>query len=160
MLVALRDDRCVSFVPGWMVVLVLARELWITGLRAFAAKDGTIVAAKAGGKVKSFLQMVSILALLLHDYSFPVFGLRVTFQFLGLNILLVSIVFSYLSALDYSLAILAPGQGSLGELTRRLGSVLMGSGNGEAAASPAGSEAHPPGVEGPSEDTKDGQSNE
>ncbi len=139
MLVGLRDDRCVSFVPGWMVVLVLARELWITGLRAFAAKDGTIVAAKAGGKVKSFLQMVSILALLLHDYSFPLFGFRVTFQFLGLNLLLISIVFSYLSALDYSLAILAPEQGSLGELTRRLGSVLIGSPNADAELDAAGS---------------------
>jgi CDP-diacylglycerol--glycerol-3-phosphate 3-phosphatidyltransferase len=129
MLVALRDERCVSFVPGWLVVLILARELWITGLRAFAAKDGTIVAAKAGGKVKSFLQMVSILALLLHDYSFPLFGFRITFQEVGLNLLVVSVVFSYLSAFDYSIAILAPKQGSLSELTRRLGAVFIGSGN-------------------------------
>jgi CDP-diacylglycerol--glycerol-3-phosphate 3-phosphatidyltransferase len=141
MLVALRDDRCISFVPGWMVVLILARELWITGLRAFAAKDGTIVAAKAGGKVKSFLQMVSILALLLHDYSFPLFGLRITFQFVGLNLLLVSVVFSYLSALDYSLAILAPEQGSLGELTRRLSSALIGSVGSDSAPSSSGPEA-------------------
>jgi CDP-diacylglycerol--glycerol-3-phosphate 3-phosphatidyltransferase len=135
MLVSLRDDRCVSFVPGWMVVLILARELWITGLRAFAAKDGTIVAAKAGGKVKSFLQMASILLLLLHDYSFPLFGVRVTFQFLGLNLLLVSVVVSYLSALDYSLAILAPEQGSLGELTRRLSSALIGGAGDDGLAS-------------------------
>lgn len=160
MLVALRDDRCVSFVPGWMVVLILARELWITGLRAFAAKDGTIVAAKAGGKVKSFLQMVSILALLLHDYSFPLFGLRVTFQFLGLNLLLVSIVFSYLSALDYSLAILAPAQGSLGELTRRLGSVLIGSANGDTESAPGGTETEPPGADGATKGTNDGKSSE
>lgn len=143
MLVSLRDDRCVSFVPGWMVVLILARELWITGLRAFAAKDGTIVAAKAGGKVKSFLQMVSILLLLLHDYSFPLFGVRVPFQFVGLNLLLVSVVFSYLSALDYSLAILAPEQGSLGELTRRLGSALIGGANNDAAATQETSEQEP-----------------
>ncbi len=128
MLVSLRDESCRSFVPGWMVVLVLARELWITGLRAFAAKDGTIVAAGVGGKVKSFLQMLSILALLLHDYAFSLMGLKITFQFLGLNLLLVSIVFSYLSAMDYSLAILAPEQGSLGEMTRRLGSALVGGG--------------------------------
>jgi|GEM_PF-220002 len=131
MLVALRDERCVSFVPGWLVVLILARELWITGLRAFAAKDGTVVAAKAGGKVKSFLQMVSILALLLHNYSFPLLGFRITFQEVGLNLLVLSVVFSYLSACDYSLAILAPKQGSLSELTRRLGSAFIGSGNAE-----------------------------
>jgi CDP-diacylglycerol--glycerol-3-phosphate 3-phosphatidyltransferase len=108
MLVAVRDDQCLSFVPGWMVVLILAREFWITGLRAYAAKDGHIVAAKSGGKVKSFLQMVGILALLLHDYSFAVFGFTVTYQLVGLNILLVSLAFSYISAVDYSLSILAP----------------------------------------------------
>lgn len=116
MLVAVRDDRCVSFVPGWMVVLILAREFWVTGLRAFAAKDGTVVAAKSGGKVKSFLQMVSILALLLHDYPVTTYGdFRITYQFVGLNVLLISLVFSYASAIDYSISILAPGKGSLSQ---------------------------------------------
>lgn len=125
MLVSLRDDSCVSLVPGWMVVLILARELWITGLRAFAAKDGTIVAAKSGGKVKSFLQMVSILALLLYDYSFSFLGFRVTWQFVGLNLLVVSLAFSYLSAIDYSIAILTPHHGSLAELTKKFGSSVL-----------------------------------
>ena len=128
MLVGLRDDNCVSFVPAWMVTLILARELWITGLRAFAAKDGTIVAAKSGGKVKSALQMIAILALLLYDYSFSVFGYRVTAHFIGLNILIVSLAFSYLSAVDYSLAILMPQHGTLADITKRIGSTVLGSG--------------------------------
>jgi len=70
MLVSLQDDNGASFVPAWMVVLILAREFWVTGLRAFAAKDGTVVPAKSGGKVKSALQMISILLILLFDYSF------------------------------------------------------------------------------------------
>lgn len=126
MLVSLRDDNCVSFVPGWMVTLILARELWITGLRAFAAKDGTIVAAKSGGKVKSALQMIAILALLLYDYSFSFFGYRVTAQFLGINILIVSLAFSYLSAVDYSLAILMPQHGTLADITKRIGTTVLG----------------------------------
>ncbi len=130
MLVSLRDDNCVSLVPGWMVTLILARELWITGLRAFAAKDGTIVAAKSGGKVKSALQMVAILALLLYDYSFPFLGYRVTAQLIGLNILIVSLAFSYISAIDYSLAILMPHHGTLAEITKRIGSTVLGNGEG------------------------------
>ncbi len=126
MLVAVRDDQCISFVPGWMVVLILAREFWVTGLRAYAAKDGTIVAARSGGKVKSFLQMVAILALLLHDYSFNLFGFRVTYQFVGLNILLVSLAFSYISAFDYSLSILAPQRGSLADCLKDLGQSVLG----------------------------------
>ncbi len=130
MLVGLRDDNCVSFVPAWMVALILARELWITGLRAFAAKDGTIVAAKSGGKVKSALQMIAILALLLYDYSFSVLGYRVTAHFIGLNILIVSLAFSYLSAVDYSLAILMPQHGTLADITKRIGSTVLGGGEG------------------------------
>jgi CDP-diacylglycerol--glycerol-3-phosphate 3-phosphatidyltransferase len=118
MLVSLHDERGLSFVPAWMVVVILAREFWITGLRALAASGGTVVAAKSGGKVKSFLQMVGIVALLLNDYAVTVSGVRLPFQYIGLNILLVSIVFSYLSAIDYSLAILAPGQKSLSELAK------------------------------------------
>jgi hypothetical protein len=108
-----------------MVVLILARELWITGLRAFAANDGTVVSAKSGGKVKSALQMVSILALLLHEYSFSVLGFRIPMQFVGLNLLIVSLVFSYLSAVDYSLAIFAPDRGSLADITKQVGEVLL-----------------------------------
>lgn len=145
MLVSVRDDQCVSFVPGWMVVLILAREFWVTGLRAYAAKDGTIVAAKSGGKVKSFLQMVAILALLLHEYSFTVFGFRVTYQFLGLNILLVSLAFSYISAFDYSLSILAPQKGTLAVCLKNLSQSVLGdsatsSGSVEEAKAPKESE--------------------
>jgi CDP-diacylglycerol--glycerol-3-phosphate 3-phosphatidyltransferase len=125
MLVSVKDERCVSLVPGWMVTLILAREFWVTGLRAFAAKDGTVVAAKSGGKVKSFLQMVSILGLLLHDYTVTVAGFTLTYQFIGLNLLLVSLAFSYISAFDYSIAILAPDKVSFGRCLRDLGGALL-----------------------------------
>ena len=126
MLVSVADQRCMSFVPGWMVVLILAREFWVTGLRAFAAKDGNVVAAKSGGKVKSFLQMISILALLLHDYTVTIFGFEVTYQFLGLNLLLVSLAFSYISAFEYSLSILAPQKGSLSECLKEFSGLVLG----------------------------------
>lgn len=137
MLVSVRDERCLSYVPAWMVVLILAREFWVTGLRAFAAKDGTVVAAKSGGKVKSFLQMVSILAILLGDYDFILFGFTLTYQFVGLNLLLVSLAFSYVSAVDYSLAILAPHKGTLAECMASLAqSVMTTKGPGEPPAAP------------------------
>jgi CDP-diacylglycerol--glycerol-3-phosphate 3-phosphatidyltransferase len=146
MLVSVRDETCVPLVPGWMVVLVLAREFWVTGLRAFAAKDGTVISAKSGGKVKSFLQMVSILALLLNDYSFSLFGLKLTYQFLGLNLLLVSLAFSILSAIDYSISILAPEKGNFQELLRLLADGLAG-------AKVSGSDGHiAPNVDTPKSD--------
>jgi len=127
MLASGRDDQCRSLVPGWMVVLILAREFWVTGLRALAAKDGNVVAAKSGGKVKSALQMVSIMALLLYDYSFSLFGHSVTYQFVGLNLLLISLAFSYISAIDYSISILAPHLGTINDLFRTFLDALFGS---------------------------------
>jgi hypothetical protein len=64
----------------------------------------------------------------LYDYSFSFFGYRVTAQFIGLNILIVSLAFSYLSAVDYSLAILMPHHGTLADITKRIGSTVLGSG--------------------------------
>lgn len=145
MLVAVRDDQCISFVPGWMVVLILAREFWVTGLRAYAAKDGNVVAAKSGGKVKSFLQMVAILALLLHDYSIGFMGYKVTYQLIGLNILLVSLVFSYVSAFDYSISILAPHKGTLSNCIKDLSRQVIPGGEVDTQK---GSEARTVGKEG------------
>lgn len=142
MLVSVTDQRCMSFVPGWMVVLILAREFWVTGLRAFAAKDGNVVAAKSGGKVKSFLQMVSILALLLHDYTVTIFGFQVTYQFLGLNVLLVSLAFSYMSAFEYSLSILAPQKGSLAECIKEFSGIVLGDTGKPQQRSPPGEQPH------------------
>lgn len=112
MLVSVTDGTCQAMVPGWMVVAILAREFWVTGLRAFAAAAGTVVAAKSGGKVKSFLQMLSILAILLNDMSLNVIGYSVSMRVIGLNLLLLSLLFSYLSAFDYSIAVLAPNGGT------------------------------------------------
>jgi CDP-diacylglycerol--glycerol-3-phosphate 3-phosphatidyltransferase len=141
MLVGVQDKSCQSIVPAWMVVLILARELWITGMRAFAAKDGTVVSAKSGGKVKSALQMISILALLLHEHSFSLLGFRLTLQFVGLNVLLVSLVFSYVSAVDYSLAIFAPDKGSLAKLAREVGGSLLRFSDVEESGGDAASDA-------------------
>lgn len=96
------------WVPGWMVVMVLAREIWVTGLRGVAATQGTVVAASNTGKVKSGLQMVAIVLLLMHDSPVFLFNYRLTCQILGLNLLLISLAFSYWGAFEYSYEILYP----------------------------------------------------
>jgi CDP-diacylglycerol--glycerol-3-phosphate 3-phosphatidyltransferase len=94
-----------AWVPGWLVVVVLAREFWVTGLRAVAASRGIVVAAKQAGKFKSGFQMVAIAFLFLHDYAFRVFGQSVSCQLIGLNLLLVSVAFSYWGAAEYTVEI-------------------------------------------------------
>lgn len=47
-------------VPAWVVFLIIARELAITGLRTIAAGKGVVMAADQWGKVKTASQMVWI----------------------------------------------------------------------------------------------------
>lgn len=47
-------------IPGWTIVAILAREFLVTGARAMAASEGTVVAASKLGKWKTVVQMVYI----------------------------------------------------------------------------------------------------
>jgi len=103
MLVSLRSDIDASpWVPAWMVVIILGRDVWVTGMRSVAAAKGDIIAAGNAGKVKSFLQMVAIVFLLLHDFVISIFFLKIPAQLIGLYLLLLSIMFSLWSAIDYT----------------------------------------------------------
>jgi CDP-diacylglycerol--glycerol-3-phosphate 3-phosphatidyltransferase len=51
---------------AWMVVVIVGRELAVTGLRGIASSQGQIVAASGFGKLKTVAQNVSIGALLFH----------------------------------------------------------------------------------------------
>jgi CDP-diacylglycerol---glycerol-3-phosphate 3-phosphatidyltransferase len=57
-------------IPAWVVVLLLARELSITGLRSIASNEGLVIAANQGGKWKTAFQLTGILGLLIH-YPYP-----------------------------------------------------------------------------------------
>jgi CDP-diacylglycerol--glycerol-3-phosphate 3-phosphatidyltransferase len=52
-------------VPAWMVVIIVGRELAVTGLRSIAAGRGVMIPASALGKWKMGLQVVAIFLLLL-----------------------------------------------------------------------------------------------
>lgn len=56
-------------VHAWMVVIIVARELAITGLRLLAASKHVVLAAERYGKHKTISQMVAIIALLVMDAS-------------------------------------------------------------------------------------------
>ncbi len=56
-------------VHAWMVVVIVARELAITGLRLLAASKNVVLAAERYGKHKTISQMVAIIALLVMDAS-------------------------------------------------------------------------------------------
>ena len=49
---------------GWVAMVIIARELAVTVLRAGAAQGGTIIAASMLGKVKTCVQIAAILAVI------------------------------------------------------------------------------------------------
>jgi CDP-diacylglycerol--glycerol-3-phosphate 3-phosphatidyltransferase len=54
-----------GLVPAWMMMIVLGRELAVTGLRNIAAQRGILIAASSLGKGKMVVQVVAIFLLLL-----------------------------------------------------------------------------------------------
>ncbi len=64
-----------GLVPAWMVIIILAREFAITGLRAVAASEGTVIAAAWSGKVKTVTQMIAIIFLLLRNWPFSLMNI-------------------------------------------------------------------------------------
>ena len=62
----LRADAPVKL-GAWMVVIIVSRELAITGLRLLAASKGIVLAAERYGKHKTISQIAAIIALLVVD---------------------------------------------------------------------------------------------
>src|SRR3984885_8206696 len=59
-----------NWMPAWMVVIIVARELAITGLRLLAASKNVVLAAEGYGKHKTISQIVAIIAILVfHGYQ-------------------------------------------------------------------------------------------
>ena len=54
-----------GLVPAWMLIVILAREFAIAGMRTVAASDGIVIAAGMSGKIKTVLQMIAVPLLLL-----------------------------------------------------------------------------------------------
>jgi CDP-diacylglycerol--glycerol-3-phosphate 3-phosphatidyltransferase len=81
-----------------MVLILLVRDILIGGIRSVAAADGVVIAAKNAGKWKTALQMIGIPAILIHTpvFGFPVHGL-------GIALLWISVVFSLISGVQYTL---------------------------------------------------------
>jgi CDP-diacylglycerol--glycerol-3-phosphate 3-phosphatidyltransferase len=69
--------------PWWVTIVVLARELGITGLRFFVIRHGVIPASR-GGKVKTLLQNIAI-----GLYVLPLSGWPATARFWVMGVALV-----------------------------------------------------------------------
>ncbi len=91
-------------IPLWgvpLVVLILARELAVTALRAMVSAEGVVIAASSLGKWKTGFQIAALTGLLIHH---PWFGLPI--HALGMLLLVIAAGLTVWSGVDYFMAYL------------------------------------------------------
>ena len=83
--------------PGWVVVIIVCRELAITGLRLLIVEqNGSVMAAAWPGKIKTATQMFAIIFLYINNIPFNLISLP-----LGEILLYVCLFFTLYSGVDY-----------------------------------------------------------
>ena len=82
--------------PAWMVVVIVGRELAITGLRSMAVSEGKVISADELGKKKMVFQIVAILGLLLHYEYFSI-----NFHAVGMFFLWLAVILTLWSGFNY-----------------------------------------------------------
>ena len=83
-----------GIVPGWMLIIILAREFAVSGMRTVAASEGKVIAAGMTGKIKTVLQMFAVLFLILESYSSVL-------SIIGRVLLWASLVMTVVSGAEY-----------------------------------------------------------
>ncbi len=81
-----------GIIPAWGVIIIMARELAITGFRIIAASESITIAASPFGKLKTITQLASLIALL---FSPPIP------QGIGVFIFYIAVILTVLSGIDY-----------------------------------------------------------
>ncbi len=83
-------------IPAWIVMLIVAREMAVTGLRGIAVMEGTVMQASSLGKYKTFFQSLATAFLCLH---YKYIGLN--FHEVGMVLLWAALIFTLWSAWAY-----------------------------------------------------------
>ena len=85
-----------GWVEAWIAVVIICRDLVVTGLRAIAVDEGVVIAADKFGKIKTVLQMLALIPLMLH---YEWFGVRPVP--LGEFLLYIALVLTVFSGANY-----------------------------------------------------------
>lgn len=83
-----------GLVPAYMLIIILAREFAVAGMRTVAASEGIVVAAGTTGKIKTVLQMIAVPLLIISS-------LHPTILLLGRIFLWASLIMTIVSGIEY-----------------------------------------------------------
>ena len=78
----------INVIPSWMVIVILAREFAVTGLRTIAAGEGVVLAASRMAKWKTASQMVAIILFLFDNIPFGVEGFPLAMIFMWIAVIM------------------------------------------------------------------------
>ncbi len=84
----------INRVPAWLAIIIIGRELTMTGFRGIAASEGIVISAEGTGKVKMFFQTVSVIILTI-DFENPLYHQT------GMFLLLFAMALAIFSAFQY-----------------------------------------------------------
>ena len=79
-------------IPAWVVIVIIAREFVISGIRLIAADDGVVISASKWGKVKTVFQMIMV--------GFMIGNLEI-FKYVTLALMWIALALTIISMIDY-----------------------------------------------------------
>jgi CDP-diacylglycerol--glycerol-3-phosphate 3-phosphatidyltransferase len=95
-------------VPPWIAVLVIGREFLVSGLRSIASSEGFTIEASEIGKLKTVIQIVSVVAAILaHRWDYWIWfpqwgnGFIIAVHFIAVTAIYWMTIVSIISAVDY-----------------------------------------------------------
>ncbi len=85
-----------NLIPSWFVVCVITREFAVTGLRMLALEQGEVIAAGILGKLKTVMQLLAIIFILLGNPIFNYYSIP-----FDRIVLWLSLILTIISGLEY-----------------------------------------------------------
>ena len=83
-------------IPTWMVIVIIGREISVTGLRGIALSQGIVISASTLGKYKTIFEVASISCLILNGNYFSI-----QFYQVGMVLLWIAMGLAVISGVDY-----------------------------------------------------------
>lgn len=117
-------------VPPWIAVLVIGREFLVSGLRSIAAAEGFTIDASEIGKLKTVIQIVSVVAAILdHGWDYWRIGPGAGWFIVPVHVIAVAAIYwmtvvSIVSAVDYFIGFWQKIDHASARTRRRRSSVL------------------------------------
>ncbi|HEY5468212.1 MAG TPA: CDP-diacylglycerol--glycerol-3-phosphate 3-phosphatidyltransferase [Coriobacteriia bacterium] len=86
--------------PGWVAIVIIGRELVVSGLRMVAVAEGVVIAASPWGKVKTVFQIIALVMFILKNAQ-AFAGYAEAFTIASWVVMGVALALTIWSAADY-----------------------------------------------------------